>query len=78
MALSWNEIKKRAIEFSKEFETATKENAETQSFYNAFFNVFGIPRRRVATFEHRVKKLNEADGYIDLLWKGTILVEMKS
>jgi hypothetical protein len=32
----------------------------------------------VATFEHRVKKLDEGDGYIDLLWKGRMLVEMKS
>ena len=42
MALSWNEIKKRAIGFSKEYGNATRENAETQSFYNDFFNVFGI------------------------------------
>jgi hypothetical protein len=39
---------------------------------------YGITRKRVGTFEHRVKKLNDADGYIDLLWKGTILIEMKS
>ena len=40
--------------------------------------MFGITRRRVATFERRVKKLNAADGYIDLLWSGMMLVEMKS
>jgi hypothetical protein len=38
----------------------------------------GLHVKRVGTFEHRVKKLSEADGYIDLLWKGTILIEMKS
>ena len=43
-----------------------------------FFNVFGISQRKVATFEHRVKKLNEQDCYIDMLWKGMLLVEMKS
>lgn len=43
-----------------------------------FFNVFGISSKRVATFEHKVKKLDEKDGYIDLLWKGMILIEMKS
>jgi hypothetical protein len=32
--------------------------------------------RKIGTFEHRLK-LSDADGYIDLLWKGTILVEMK-
>ena len=40
--------------------------------------MFGISRKRVGTFEQRVKKLDEKDGYIDLLWKGTILIEMKS
>ena len=78
MALSWNEIKERALKFSQEWAGASKEKAEAQSFLNDFFNVFGISRRRVATFEHNIKKLSEADGYIDLLWKGTILVEMKS
>lgn len=78
MALSWNEIKKRAVEFSNEYEDATKENAETQSFYNDFFNVFGISRRRIASFEEPVKKLRDKRGRIDLFWKGMLLVEQKS
>lgn len=78
MALSWNEIKDRALSFSKEWVDTSKEEADAQPFLIEFFNVFGISRKRVATFEHRVKKLDESDGYIDLLWKGTILVEMKS
>jgi hypothetical protein len=47
-------------------------------FWMLFFDVFGISRKKIGTFEHRVKKLSNADGYIDLLWKGVILVEMKS
>ncbi len=78
MILSWNEIKSRAINFSKEWENEVSEEAEAKSFIEAFFNIFGISRRRVATFEHRVKKLDNSEGYIDLLWKGTILIEMKS
>lgn len=78
MALSWNEIKDRALKFSKEWESAYNEKAEAQTFLQDFFNVFGISRRKVATFEHKVKKLNDSDGYIDMLWKGMILVEMKS
>ncbi|MFM2386604.1 MAG: hypothetical protein RL660_1361 [Bacteroidota bacterium] len=78
MILSWNEIKDRALLFSKEWADATNEEAEAKPFLEAFFNVFGIARRKVATFEERVKKLNDKDGYIDLLWKATILVEMKS
>lgn len=78
MALSWNEIKSRAISFSKEWEGSFREGADAKPFLVAFFEVFGISRKKVSTFEHRVKKLDEKDGYIDLLWKGTILVEMKS
>lgn len=78
MALGWNEVKERAIHFSKEWEDAYNEEADSKQFLIEFFNVFGISNRRVATFEYRVKKLGDADGYIDLLWKGTMLVEMKS
>jgi hypothetical protein len=78
MALGWNEIKERAVKFSKEWEDTKNEEADAKPFLVEFFNVFGISQRKVATFEHKVKKLDEHDGYIDLLWKGTILIEMKS
>jgi hypothetical protein len=78
MPLSWNEIKQRAIAFSKEWESETSEKAESQSFWNEFFNVFGISRRRVGSFELPIKKADNKQGFIDLLWKGTILVEHKS
>jgi hypothetical protein len=47
-------------------------------FSTSFFNVFGISRKRFGSFEKRVKKLDGKDGFIDLIWKGVILVEMKS
>jgi len=78
MALSWNEIKSRAVEFSNEWKDEFNEHAEAKSFMDAFFNVFGIPRRRVATFEQAIKKEDGHHGFIDLLWKGTILIEFKS
>ncbi|MCF6356185.1 MAG: hypothetical protein L3J54_00140 [Draconibacterium sp.] len=78
MALSWNEIKNRALNFSKEWENESRERAEKDTFWNDFFNIFGISRRRVATFEEPVKKLNNKQGFIDLFWKGTLLVEHKS
>jgi hypothetical protein len=78
MTLSWNEIKDRALKFSKEWADTSNEDADAKSFLDAFFEVFGVPRKKIGTFEHKVKKLNDADGYIDLLWKGVILVEMKS
>lgn len=78
MPLSWNEIKSRAIAFSKEWAEETSEDAEAKSFWDDFFHVFGISRRRVATFEQRVHKLDNKQGFIDLFWKGVILVEHKS
>ncbi|WP_346854305.1 DNA methyltransferase [uncultured Draconibacterium sp.] len=78
MALSWNEIKDRALKFTKEWEGETRERAEKDTFWNDFFHIFGITRRRLATFEEPVKKLNNKQGFIDLFWKGTLLVEHKS
>jgi hypothetical protein len=78
MALSWNEIKERATHFSAEWADAFNEDAEAKTFLFEFFNVFGISQRKVSNFEHRVKKLDDHDGYIDLFWPQTILVEMKS
>lgn len=78
MALSWNEIKDRALNFSKEWADTSNEEADAKPFLVEFFNVFGISSKRVSTFEHRVKKLDDKNGYIDLLWKGNILIEMKS
>lgn len=78
MTLSWNEIKDRAVRFSKEWENTSNEDADAKPFLVEFFNVFGINRKKVTSFEHRVKKLDDRDGYIDLFWKVTILVEMKA
>ena len=78
MPLSWNEIKHRAIGFSKEWKGETREAAERQSFWNDFFNVFGVKRRVVASFEEPVRKLSGHWGSIDLLWPGTLIVEHKS
>lgn len=78
MPLSWNEIKSRAVTFSNEWRDTSREEADAKPFLVDFLNIFGISQKRVATFEHRVNKLDNASGYIDLLWPGTLLVEMKS
>ena len=64
MPLSWNEIKDRALRFAREWADAASEDAEAKSFWDGFFDVFGVSRRRVAHFERRVKKLDGKDGYI--------------
>jgi hypothetical protein len=78
MPLNWNEIKDRALSFSNEWADTSNEDAEAKAFLGEFFNVFGVNRKKVSFFEYRVKKLDDKDGYIDLLWKGEILIEMKS
>jgi hypothetical protein len=78
MPLSWNEIRHRAIAFSKEWTCAKREQAEKQTFWNEFFNVFGVRRRAVASFEEPVKKISGDYGYIDLFWPGVVIVEHKS
>lgn len=78
MTLTLNEIRKRAAEFSKEWQDESREKAEAQTFWNEFFNIFGITRRRVASFEEPVKKLGGDAGAVDLFWKGTLIVEHKS
>ena len=82
MPLSWNDIKSRALAFSRIWESASREDSEAKPFWIDFFNIFGITNKRVATFEHAVKKLPGAsaktDGFVDLFWPGMLLVEHKS
>ena len=78
MRLSWNEVRARAAAFAEEWKAAAYEKGETQSFYNAFFQVFGVKRRSVARYEAHVAKLDNRSGFIDLFWPGVLLVEQKS
>jgi hypothetical protein len=78
MRLSWNEIRARAARFADEWKGAHYEKGETQTFYNEFFEIFGVTRRRVASYEEPVKQLGNKRGFIDLFWKGVLLVEQKS
>jgi hypothetical protein len=78
MPISWNEIRHNAINFSRDWTGVTSERAEKQTFWNEFFQVFGIKRRVVASFEEPVKKISGEYGYIDLFWPGILLVEHKS
>lgn len=85
MPLSLNEIKNRALAFSREWESEKSENAEAQTFWNEFFNVFGVSRRRLASFEEPVKRARQrfeekggGSGFFDLFWRGTLIAEHKS
>lgn len=76
--LAWSQIQNNAVSFSKRWEKTTYEKGEAQSFLNEFFAVFGVDRLRVANFEFRSPKSDGKNGFIDLFWKGRILIEMKS
>ena len=78
MPLSWNEIKHKALGFSKHWADAANEDSEAKPFWIAFFEIFGITDKRVATFELNVKKHGGGQGYVDLFWPGMLLVEQKS
>lgn len=76
---SWNEIRTNATAFATRWADATDENAEAQTFWNEFLGVFGIDRKRVATFEARAKRTSTGGrGRIDLFWPGTLVAEHKS
>lgn len=78
--LSLNEIRARAQGFVHDYRGATSEQADSQSFWKDFFQVFGIQARRVGSFERPVQNLLTVGGRgrIDYLWKGVVLVEHKS
>ena len=78
MRLSWNEMRARAASFADEWRDAAYEKGETQSFYNEFFEIFGVRRRTVARYEAHVQKLDNQSGFIDLFWPGVLIVEQKS
>lgn len=78
MPISWNEIRSRALAFSKHWANAANEDAEAKPFLIAFFEVFGITDKRFASFEHAAQKYDGSRGYVDAFWPGILLVEMKS
>lgn len=76
--ISLNEIRNRAVIFAHEWERDYNEDAEAKSFWDGFFDVFGVSRRRVASFEYPVKKIDGGQGFIDVIWKGVLLAEHKT
>ena len=78
MRLTWNEIRTRASSFVSRWIGQDHAKDVTQLFYQDFFNIFDISVRKVGTFEKQVTMLSGTTGYIDLFWKGVLLVEQKS
>ncbi len=82
MPLSWSEIRDRAVAFSREYREAQSEKSLSQQFWRDFFNVFGVDAKRVASYEQQVKLAKAegkfSNGWIDVFWRGKLLIEMKS
>jgi len=79
MRLGWQEIRRRAKDFSARWKDAHYEKGETQTFYNEFFQIFGIDRKRVGIFERKIELIDAGKrGFIDLFWPSVLLVEQKS
>ncbi len=79
MRLGWQEIRQRARDFSQRWHDAKYEKGETQTFYNEFFRIFGIDRKKVAIFERKIEMIDaNRRGFIDLFWPSVMIVEQKS
>src|SRR5680860_1469018 len=78
--LSWPEIRNRATAFARDWRHETSERAEAQTFWNEFFEVFGVNRKRTGIrFEKAVERFGKRGrGRIDVFWPGTLLTEHKS
>jgi len=76
--LSQAEIKNNALAFVHDWKDETNERAESQTFWNEFFQIFGLRRRDVAVYEKAVQRAPGKWGKIDLFWRRVVLVEHKS
>ena len=66
MPLSWNGTRERAIAFTREWKDEDREHAEAKSFWDAFFNVFGMSRKRLASSGVPVKIRDQKDWRRDI------------
>lgn len=70
MALSWNEIKDRAIIFAKTQESTANEESNAKSFLDAFFDIFGMDGKRHTAFEYYIKhKTNSEVARLEFLFE---------
>ncbi len=73
-----SELKRRALDFSREHVTDSDEKSQAQTYWRDFFAIFGLTPQRIGVFEARAKTLKGTIGFIDFFWPGTLLVEHKS
>lgn len=76
--LTPNEKRTRANAFVKKWQNETREEAEAKSFWDDFFQIFGLERYQIARYEYNIARQNRASGFIDVFWAGHLLCEHKS
>lgn len=76
---TWNDIRAAANRFVADWRGESRERAEKDTFWNEFFAIFGVSRRRVAVFEQLAGRASTGrHGFMDCFWPGHIAVEHKS
>lgn len=75
---NWTLIERQADRFANRWATESDEKGEAKTFWDELFQIFSLRRYDYARFEGRVKRLNNRQGFMDLFWRGKLLVEHKS
>ena len=72
-------IRRRAAGFAERWGGTTSESAEKQTFWNEFFEIFGLDRKLTGQFERHAKRVSTGGvGAMDMLMPGEMAVEHKS
>jgi len=76
---SWQEMRDRSTRFVLRWQNESRERGESQSFWDGFFHIFDVDRRRVAVFEHLASRHSTGGrGFMDVFWPGYMAGEQKS
>lgn len=78
VATTRNEIRRRLSAFAKEWQQASRENADAKLFWARFYECFGIRPESATIYEKAVSKLDGGRGFIDSFIPGKLIVEHKS
>ena len=77
-ALTRNEVRRRLSAFAKQWQNATRENADAKLFWARFYECFGIRPESATVYEKQVAKIGGGHGFIDSFIPGLLIVEHKS
>lgn len=77
-ATTRNETRRRLSGFAKEWQHASRENADAKLFWARFYECFGIRPESATIYEKAVAKLGGGRGFIDSFIPGKLIVEHKS